>query len=125
MDILSLSVSLTVLTLRGFGEIFALLYPALLEIIMTGYTSLVIFSWYMEFHQPIFSVYVPGNIISYQTLLEKFGGESIESNCPVCFSSFDNNQEVLMLDCRHYYCKNCIKEWAREERSCPMCRRAL
>ncbi|XP_060860162.1 E3 ubiquitin-protein ligase RNF8-like isoform X1 [Metopolophium dirhodum] len=40
--------------------------------------------------------------------------------CSICFDIFDKPAE---LNCSHVFCFKCIKNWMRNNKSCPMCRR--
>lgn len=30
---------------------------------------------------------------------------------------------MTKLDCGHYFCKSCIKKWAKQQNTCPQCRK--
>jgi len=47
--------------------------------------------------------------------------EDMES-CPVCLDKYNEDEELVELDCHHYYHEKCIKDWLINNRSCPMCR---
>mmetsp|Transcript_26827 Transcript_26827/g.29911 ORF Transcript_26827/g.29911 Transcript_26827/m.29911 type:complete len:464 (+) Transcript_26827:32-1423(+) len=43
-------------------------------------------------------------------------------DCCVCLSSFSEGDEILLLPCKHSFCKECIQPWLRKHNSCPLCR---
>lgn len=43
--------------------------------------------------------------------------------CIICLDDFKNRQHLIELDCKHYFHKNCIKNWLLKQSSkCPICR---
>ena len=43
-------------------------------------------------------------------------------DCSVCMSKKQLRRRAR-LPCRHDFCSSCIKEWAKKENSCPLCRK--
>ena len=40
--------------------------------------------------------------------------------CPICL---EENLENIILDCKHIFCKKCIKKWVTfSSKTCPLCR---
>ena len=39
--------------------------------------------------------------------------------CSICFNLI---KKEIILNCNHYFCDNCIKEWVKRSNLCPMCR---
>jgi hypothetical protein len=40
--------------------------------------------------------------------------------CPICL---EDNLENIILDCKHVFCKKCIKKWVTSNsKTCPLCR---
>ena len=44
------------------------------------------------------------------------------SDCPVCLEKI---QDESITPCNHKFCKECLTEWNRTHRTCPMCRQPL
>jgi len=42
--------------------------------------------------------------------------------CSICLSLFENGDELRILPCRHRFHSECIDQWFRSHRTCPMCR---
>ena len=53
-------------------------------------------------------------------LEEKYGGEP--ENCAICLESLDMG---CNLDCGHFFHKNCLEEWGKYNKSCPVCRKSI
>jgi len=50
------------------------------------------------------------------------GKEHVGENCTVCMCTFDKDDEVTELPCRHRFHKACISKWLSECRqACPIC----
>jgi hypothetical protein len=45
-------------------------------------------------------------------------------SCAVCLEEFEQNQEVLSLECAdsHIFHPVCLNNWAQQNHSCPICR---
>jgi hypothetical protein len=50
---------------------------------------------------------------------------SIDNNCSICFELFNNNDNVIILNCNHVYHNNCINEWVKYKSECPICRKEI
>ena len=51
-----------------------------------------------------------------------------ELTCTVCLSEFDENEEIVELECHesHIFHYDCIENWiARGNRECPVCRTVI
>ena len=46
--------------------------------------------------------------------------------CSICYSNFNKNDFVRVLDCKHIYHKHCIDQWLlKYENTCPICKKNL
>ena len=47
-----------------------------------------------------------------------------KEECTICFDEFDNNKEMVLLPCLHYFHKDCIDSWWKKikKQECPICR---
>lgn len=46
-----------------------------------------------------------------------------EMQCNICMDEYKQNDKVIGLFCKHYFHKDCIKNWLCNERvTCPICR---
>ncbi|ESN97514.1 hypothetical protein HELRODRAFT_137876, partial [Helobdella robusta] len=52
----------------------------------------------------------------YEDILTAF------DNCPICLEPFQDGSFVFELQCGHVFHPQCIDEWFRNARSCPVCR---
>ncbi|TSK45871.1 PHD and RING finger domain-containing protein 1 [Bagarius yarrelli] len=43
--------------------------------------------------------------------------------CPICLNSFHEQPVATPQNCEHYFCLDCILEWAKNANSCPVDRR--
>ena len=41
--------------------------------------------------------------------------------CIICLSEFKKGQLIQVLDCNHMYHDQCIKEWYKRKKVCPIC----
>jgi hypothetical protein len=50
---------------------------------------------------------------------------NIENNytsCSICLEEFNQNDEVVLLHCKHVFPDKCIVEWGHYRENCPVCR---
>ncbi|KAL6066519.1 putative pectin methylesterase family protein [Balamuthia mandrillaris] len=48
-----------------------------------------------------------------------------QSDCPVCQESFQEEEQVIALPCRHHYHEECLQPWLKQHNTCPVCRYEL
>jgi len=47
-------------------------------------------------------------------------------NCVVCQSNFvDNESNIKILPCDHFFCQECIDKWLKINKECPICRKSI
>lgn len=47
---------------------------------------------------------------------------SVEKNCAICLSNFDESDQVSGLPCSHLFHTECINQWLENTPRCPICR---
>ena len=47
------------------------------------------------------------------------------TTCALCLENLQPNQNVIVLECEHVFCKSCVLPWFRLKASCPTCRRVV
>jgi hypothetical protein len=52
--------------------------------------------------------------------------EKKNQSCPILFIEFDEEEDIIELNCKHCFNESAIKKWLTEEKSeCPVCRYVL
>jgi len=67
--------------------------------------------------------YLPKSIKVDELELNKIS-ESGHDNCIICLDKFEINNEIIYLDCSHFYHGNCIIKWFAHNNVCPLCKRS-
>ena len=49
--------------------------------------------------------------------------ELIELECNICYEKVDNKNIIILMNCGHHFCMNCINNWIITKPNCPMCRK--
>lgn len=44
--------------------------------------------------------------------------------CTICLEAMEEGEIAIVLPCVHYYHRDCIREWLRHSRLCPLCKRS-
>ena len=42
--------------------------------------------------------------------------------CPICFVEYKEDESLIKLNCSHMYHKECVFDWFKKNRNCPLCR---
>lgn len=42
--------------------------------------------------------------------------------CPICFVEYKEDESLIKLNCSHIYHKECVFDWFKKNRNCPLCR---
>jgi len=48
-----------------------------------------------------------------------------EKSCCICLIDYEEDDDVSLVRCNHYFHTDCIKEWTTYKTSCPVCRKEL
>lgn len=66
----------------------------------------------------------PLNIQSDNYRSSKYEQYYGDVNCTICLEEFKRDQETIILDCKHFFHKNCITPWLEKNKKhgCPLCR---
>lgn len=60
----------------------------------------------------------------FNKIAEDLGTENFE--CSICYDELSlKDENAVTLPCGHLFCKGCIKEWFKENSTCPICRKVL
>ena len=43
-------------------------------------------------------------------------------SCTICQSEFIHGENLKILNCQHFYHNNCVEEWLKSNKSCPICK---
>lgn len=60
--------------------------------------------------------------IKYSTIDNK---DKYDSSCSICLVEFELDSEIGITNCDHVFHKECITEWSRYKKDCPVCREEL
>lgn len=60
-------------------------------------------------------------LYKYEEYANIFNGNNLEVECIICKESFENDTIVKMLRCRHIFHTNCIDQWFKVKKTCPLC----
>ncbi|KAG0004820.1 hypothetical protein BGZ65_012619 [Modicella reniformis] len=53
---------------------------------------------------------------------EKALANRISTSCPICLCDYEDLEELRHLPCDHYFHKDCVDEWLKLKRTCPLCK---
>jgi biotin synthase-related radical SAM superfamily protein len=45
------------------------------------------------------------------------------ADCPICFKPYEDEEQVRVLDCEHYYHQECVDAWLLKKNECPICKK--
>ena len=45
--------------------------------------------------------------------------------CAICLGDYEDEEELRKMQCNHYFHKDCVDEWLRIHRNCPLCKRDI
>ncbi|KAM7002951.1 uncharacterized protein phrf1 [Tautogolabrus adspersus] len=57
--------------------------------------------------------------------LAEMSSDEDADKCPICLNSFSSQPVATPEDCEHYFCLDCLLEWAKNANSCPVDRIAF
>ncbi|KAF3689002.1 PHD and RING finger domain-containing protein 1 [Channa argus] len=57
--------------------------------------------------------------------LAELSSDEDSEKCPICLNSFSSQPVATPENCEHYFCLDCILEWAKNANSCPVDRNSF
>ncbi|KAF9906776.1 hypothetical protein EC991_000287 [Linnemannia zychae] len=58
--------------------------------------------------------------VEYLTL-----ADAQDAVCAICLCDYEDDEELRKMRCTHYFHKECVDEWLRLHRNCPLCKRDI
>lgn len=49
----------------------------------------------------------------------------ISTTCSICLCDYEDQEDLRQLPCDHYFHKECVDEWLKLKRTCPLCKRDI
>ncbi|KAI0242069.1 hypothetical protein L0F63_003599 [Massospora cicadina] len=51
--------------------------------------------------------------------------EEADAVCAICITEYEDSDEICKMFCNHHYHVDCVDEWLRQNRTCPLCKRDI
>ena len=51
--------------------------------------------------------------------------DNLLNECSICLENYMKNDMVIILSCNHSFHEPCLKEWFKNNNSCPHCRESI
>ena len=48
--------------------------------------------------------------------------EKTKYECSICYEVYDS---IIITNCQHQHCRNCLRNWTQIKKECPLCRTIL
>jgi hypothetical protein len=74
----------------------------------------------LESLRDILNSIVPNGLSSEIINNIKTSNEILEDNCSICLSK--ENKEIMILSCNHNFHSECLRQWLKNNKKCPICR---
>ncbi|KAG0009367.1 hypothetical protein BGZ81_003472 [Podila clonocystis] len=58
--------------------------------------------------------------VEYLTL-----SDAQDAVCAICLCDYEDDEELRKMACTHYFHKECVDEWLRLHKNCPLCKRDI
>ncbi|KAG0361058.1 hypothetical protein BG005_009282 [Podila minutissima] len=62
----------------------------------------------------------PTPAVEYLTL-----SDAQDAVCAICLCDYEDDEELRKMACTHYFHKECVDEWLRLHKNCPLCKRDI
>ena len=57
-----------------------------------------------------------------QKVMIKELNDGLIKECSICLNELKIDDNITILSCKHYYHKECISQWFKKSKTCPLCR---
>ncbi len=51
--------------------------------------------------------------------------QQCSTECSICIDTFSQTSDVIQLECNHVFHDECIKQWLKTSKTCPVCRKSV
>lgn len=102
-----------------------LLYISMLVLSIATYFCNLKIVASLEEKDPLLSDFVinSAHILKYKDCSDAATDQTEMKNCTICFEEFKEDEEVRMLDCKHFFHIDCVDRWLiGHSNHCPYCR---
>ncbi|KAI3785494.1 hypothetical protein L1987_44613 [Smallanthus sonchifolius] len=65
---------------------------------------------------------MPVDIVDPVKISRFVKGEEDEEKCAICVEEYQADKLIGILPCKHTYHEECIKNWFKKKKECPICR---
>ncbi|KAF9157471.1 hypothetical protein DFQ26_008706 [Actinomortierella ambigua] len=55
-------------------------------------------------------------------LVQEGGPEMISNRCSICLCEYEDAEELRHMPCNHFFHRECLDEWLKLKRTCPLCK---
>lgn len=102
-------------------------YSLIIGVLKGSLLILVAFSYFFYTRRAILAFEASQTPSISSSELEQFLTTEVQINsvCSICLSKCKETQEVLKLECSHYFHMRCMEHWTALKGICPLCRRGL
>jgi hypothetical protein len=51
--------------------------------------------------------------------------QQLQKECAICMTEFENTEKIIHLPCKHIFHTDCITEWLKHNKICPVCKKQI
>ncbi|KAJ9085962.1 hypothetical protein DSO57_1009012 [Entomophthora muscae] len=51
--------------------------------------------------------------------------DEADAICAICITEYEDSDEIRKMVCNHHYHVDCVDEWLKQNRTCPLCKRDI
>lgn len=59
------------------------------------------------------------------TRIRRLEAKGVDEVCSICYYNIKEGEKIVQLPCRHYFHDQCIEEWLRKQKTCPLCKQEI
>lgn len=67
----------------------------------------------------------PASVRAIQDLKMAQAKDAQDKTCSICLGTFEKDDIVMIMPCKHNFHPKCLKSWLEKTNSCPVCRYEL
>lgn len=101
-------------------HILNIFFPLLFQLCVIIYHSMIARGWLKSPNAARDDAIERMEVLEFNPQL--FGSLGVSRECCCCMEEFGVGREIVRTPCSHYYHRDCLKEWLRLAKTCPLCR---
>lgn len=76
-------------------------------------------------HNTIINSFKSNNLFFFEGIIDSSINHFDSNKCIICYDELKQKKNIVSLCCKHRFHTQCLKQWMKQSKSCPICREKI